>query len=216
MKNKKNILISSILILLSILFTIIVKLVDVRQVGEGPSNIGLSTINSYVFKTLGVNNIWYDITSFFGVIAILIAVVYVFIGFIQLIKRKSLLKVDKEIIILGLFYIVVVGLYVFFEKFIINYRPILMDGALEASYPSSHTLMVLCLCGSSIMINKKLYNNRVSKYMNICSTIIMVVMVVGRLLAGVHWFTDIIGGILISMALLMVFYTVLCMIDKKD
>ena len=216
MKNKKNILISSILILLSILFTIIVKLVDVRQVGEGPSNIGLSTINSYVFKTLGVNNIWYDITSFLGVIAILIAVVYLFIGFIQLIKRKSLLKVDKEIIILGLFYIVVVGLYVFFEKFIINYRPILMDGVLEASYPSSHTLMVLCLCGSSIMINKKLYNNRVSKYMNICSTIIMVVMVVGRLLAGVHWFTDIIGGILISIALLMVFYTVLCMIDKKD
>ena len=216
MKNRKNILISSILILLSILFTIIVKLVDVRQVGEGPSNIGLSTINSYVFKTLGVNNIWYDITTLLGVFAIFIAVVYVFIGFIQLIKRKSLLKVDKEIIILGLFYIVVVGLYVFFEKIIINYRPILMDGVLEASYPSSHTLMVLCLCGSSIMINKKLYNNRVSKYMNICSTIIMVVMVVGRLLAGVHWFTDIIGGILISIALLMVFYTVLCMIDKKD
>ena len=129
-------------------------------------------------------------------------------------KRKSLFKLDKEIIVLGTFYIALIGLYVFFEKVIINYRPILMDGFIEASYPSSHTLMTICLCGSSIIINKKLYNNKIPKIMNILSVAIIIITVVGRLISGVHWFTDIIGGIFISIALLMTLYSVINVIKK--
>lgn len=217
MNNKKrNFLISGILLLIAITFTILVKVVDVKQIGVNNSSIGFATLNQFIFETTGVNIIWYHITNWLGLIPVFMAIVYVFIGLIQLIKRRSIFKVDKEIILLGLYYIIVIALYVFFEKVIINYRPILMNGFLEASYPSSHTLMTICICGSSILINKKLFNNKITKVINYLSIIIITITVVGRLISGVHWFTDIIGGILISSGLLMTFYSLLSIINKEN
>lgn len=207
--NKRNIIISSILVFMAILFTILAKVIDIKPVGLDNTNLGFSTINKYVFDLLGTSNLWYVITKYLGIIAILIICIYGLIGIIQLIKRKSLLKVDKEIIILGIFYVIVMMIYVFFEKVIINYRPVLEDGLLEASYPSSHTLLTLFVSGSAILINKKLYSNKYIKVINILLFIMMILMPVGRLLSGVHWFTDILGGVLISSALLMSFYTVI-------
>ncbi|MCI6763556.1 phosphatase PAP2 family protein [bacterium] len=217
MNNKKrNFLISGILLLIAITFTILVKVVDVKQIGVNNSSIGFATLNQFIFETTGVNIIWYHITDWLGLIPVFMAIVYAFIGLIQLIKRRSIFKVDKEIILLGLYYIIVIALYVFFEKVIINYRPILMNGFLEASYPSSHTLMTICICGSSILINKKLFNNKITKVINYLSIIIITITVVGRLISGVHWFTDIIGGILISSGLLMTFYSLLSIINKEN
>ena len=208
-KKKRKIFISTILILLAVVFTILVKVVDVKLVGVNETSIGVAYINQFVFKTVGVNMIWYHITDWLGLVPVFMAIAYALIGLIQLIKRKSLFKVDKEIMILGLFYIVVISLYIFFEKVIVNYRPILMNGFLEASYPSSHTLMTICLCGSSIIVNKKLFNNKITKPMNILSLVIILITVIGRLISGVHWFTDIVGGIFISIALLMTLYSVI-------
>ena len=217
MNNKKrNFLISGILLLIAITFTIFVKVVDVKQIGVNNSSIGFATLNQFIFETTGVNMIWYHITDWLGLIPVFMAIVYAFIGLIQFIKRRSIFKVDKEIILLGLYYIIVIALYVFFEKVIINYRPILMNGFLEASYPSSHTLMTICICGSSILINKKLFNNKITKVINYLSIIIITITVVGRLISGVHWFTDIIGGILISSGLLMTFYSLLSIINKEN
>ena len=217
MNNKKrNFLISGILLLIAITFTILVKVVDVKQIGVNNSSIGFATLNQFIFETTGVNMIWYHITDWLGLIPVFMAIVYAFIGLIQFIKRRSIFKVDKEIILLGLYYIIVIALYVFFEKVIINYRPILMNGFLEASYPSSHTLMTICICGSSILINKKLFNNKITKVINYLSIIIITITVVGRLITGVHWFTDIIGGILISSGLLMTFYSLLSIINKEN
>ena len=217
MNNKKrNFLISGILLLIAITFTILVKVVDVKQIGVNNSSIGFATLNQFIFETTGVNMIWYHITDWLGLIPVFIAIVYAFIGLNQFIKRRSIFKVDKEIILLGLYYIIVIALYVFFEKVIINYRPILMNGFLEASYPSSHTLMTICICGSSILINKKLFNNKITKVINYLSIIIITITVVGRLISGVHWFTDIIGGILISSGLLMTFYSLLSIINKEN
>ena len=216
MNNKKrNFFISTILIFLAVVFTIFVKVVDVKPIGVNESSIGVASFNQVVFKTIGVNMIWYHITDWLGLVPIFIAMIYAFIGFIQLIKRKNIFKVDKEIIILGVFYFVVIFLYVFFEKFIVNYRPILMNGFLEASYPSSHTLMTICLCGSSIIVNRKLFNNKIAKFVNILSLVVVLITVIGRLLSGVHWFTDIIGGIFIGGALLMTLYSVLDVVKKN-
>ena len=214
-KKKRNFFISTILILLAVVFTILVKVVDVKQVGVNGTSIGFATLNQFVFKTTGVNMIWYHITDWLGLVPIFMAMAYALVGLIQLIKRKSLFKVDKEIMILGLFYIVVISIYIFFEKVIVNYRPILMNGFLEASYPSSHTLMTICLCGSSIIVNKKLFNNKITKLMNILSLVIILITVIGRLISGVHWFTDIIGGMFISIALLMILYSIID-IKKKN
>ena len=205
--NKKNIIISIILITVSVLFTYLVKVVDVKEVEIG--KIGFATINEFVFNKTGVNMLYYHITDYLGIIPVLMAFIYALIGLMQLIKRKSILKVDREIIILGIFYLILILIYIFFEKVIINYRPILIDGIKEASYPSSHTMLTICLCGSSIMINKKLYNNKLTNYMNTFSIIIILVVVILRLISGVHWFSDILGGIIIASALLMSLYTVL-------
>jgi len=215
MNNKKrNFFISTISILLAVVFTILVKVVDLKQVGVNGTSIGFATLNQFVFKTTGVNMIWYHITDWLGLVPIFMAMVYSLIGLVQLIKRKSFFKVDKEIIILGLFYVVVISIYILFEKVIVNYRPILMNGFLEASYPSSHTLMTICLCGSSIVVNKKLFNNKITKLMNMLSLVIVMITVIGRLLSGVHWFTDILGGILISISLLITFHSIIDVIKK--
>ena len=211
-KEKKNLFICVGLILFAIIYTCLVKVVDVQPVGAEGSNIGFATINKFVFDNIGFNNIWYKITEILGYVPILFAGVYGLIGMYQLIKRKSFAKVDKELICLAIFYVIVIALYVFFEKVIINYRPVILDEGLEASYPSSHTLMSLCLCGSSILINKKLFKNKYTNIMNIINYIMIIVIVVGRLISGVHWFTDILGGIIISSALLKTFkYVINCL-----
>ena len=204
-KTKRNLLISIILILLAIIFTIIVKLIDVKQVGVNETYIGFATINQFIFKNIGVNMKWYYITDYLGLIPIFIAIIYTLLGTIELIKRKNIFKVDKEIIYLGIFYIIIILIYIFFEKIIINYRPILINNLIEASYPSSHTLITICLCGSSIIVNNKLFNSKFTKIINILLIIIIIITIIGRLISGVHWFTDIIGGILISISLLAFF-----------
>ena len=214
--KRRNFFISAILILLAIGFTVLVKVVDVKQVGVNETSIGFATVNQFVFNFFGVNMVWYHITDWLGLVPIFMAMTYALIGLIQLIKRKSLFKVDKEIIILGIFYFIVIVLYLFFEKVIVNYRPILMNGFIEASYPSSHTLMTICLCGSSIIVNRNLFNNKITKFLNILSIAIVLITIIGRLISGVHWFTDIIGGIFISIALLMTLYSTINLIKKES
>lgn len=215
MKNKKNILICILLVLLSIIYTLLVKYVDTSTIGPNGSVVGFSSLNSFVFNLTGNNMTLYKITEILGIIPILIALMYAVIGLIQVIDRKSL-KVDKELIALGILYVVVILIYVFFEKCIINYRPVIIDGVLEASYPSSHTLLSICICGSALLINKYLFNNKkIYKYINIISIISMVLIVLGRLLSGVHWASDIIGSIIISITLLKILETYYLSI-KKD
>ena len=212
MKNR-NLIISFLLLISSVIFIYLLKNVDVRCDAVNNSCIGFALLNQFLFNEIGVNMIWYVITDWLGIIPILMSMIYAIIGFIQLIKRKSIQQVDIEIIILGIFYFVVISVYILFENYIVNYRPILMNGFLEASFPSSHTLMTICLCGSSIMINNRLFRNKFTKVVNIMSLFIIIITVIGRFFSGVHWFTDIVGGILISSFLLMLFYSI---IDFKE
>ena len=202
-KRRKEILLCGGLFAVAIIYTLLVKYIDVQEIGPNDSLVGFATINNFMFNLTGVNMLWYDITDWWGFVPLFIAFIYAMIGFIQMIKRRNILKVDKEILGLGVYYIIVIGLYIFFETCIINYRPTLMDGILEASYPSSHTLLSVCICGSSLIINKYLFKNRnFFKAENIISILSILVIVIGRFISGVHWFTDIVGAILISIALL--------------
>jgi hypothetical protein len=125
-------------------------------------------------------------------------------------NRKNLFKVDSSIIILGCFYIIVIAVYIFFESCIINYRPILINGILEASYPSSHTLMTICLMYAAVTeCDILIKSKKTNKIIRLVSYLIIAITVIGRLISGVHWFTDIIGGILISSALIMFYSSVL-------
>ena len=212
MKNKNNLFVSGISGLLVMILIVLVRFVDVRPIGPEGTSIGLSRLNGFFFRISGVNILWYHITDWLGVAAILVAFLFAMAGFVQLIKRRSILKVDREILALGGLYIVVIGLYVLFEIVIVNYRPIIMpDGTHpEASFPSSHTMLVCVIMGSAIMlIGKYVKEKRICRVLRgICAAIIGMT-VIGRLIAGVHWFTDIVGGVLISIFLLSLFSEVL-------
>ncbi len=215
--KKKSIIISICLIFASILFTILVKNVDVANIGPNDSSVGFSTVNKFFHELIGVHMIFYKLTDILGVIPILMVLGFAIVGLLQVIKRKSILKVDKEVLALGVFYITVLVLYIFFEKVIINYRPTLVDGVLEASYPSSHTLLSLCICGSTIILNNKLFKKiKIAQYENKVALIFMILILVGRIISGVHWFTDIMGGTIISITLLYIFNTTLSYIQERN
>lgn len=202
-KSKKYLIIIGTLFLIFILFTVIIKNVDVQPVGPCQSKVGLAAINQFVFQILGVNLIWYDITDWLGTAAIIIALGFAALGLFQLIKRKSIKKVDCRLLLLGAFYFLVMAVYVFFELVIINYRPVLLSESLEASYPSSHTMLVTCIMGTAMMQFHYYLRGRKAWLwtVDIMSGLLIAVMVIGRLLSGVHWFTDIVAGILLSLAL---------------
>lgn len=208
MKRQGKFILAAACLLLFIIWIVLVRTVDVDSIGPEGTRIGLSHINKSVSDLFGQRLFWYDATEVLGVIAILVAAAFAFTGLIQLIKRKSLAKVDKEIFVLGGLYIIVIGLYAFFEVFVINYRPVIMPGEEhpEASFPSSHTMLICVVMGSTIMLlNKYIKNKSLCNALKILCALIMIVTVVGRLISGVHWFTDIIGGIIISVALLALF-----------
>jgi len=196
---------------------ICVKTVDVAAVGAAGTSIGLSHLNAGFAALTGVNIIWYKITTILGIFLVLIAGLFALIGFLQLVQRKNLLKVDFEILSLGGLYVVVIALYALFEKVVINYRPILMDGKTEpeASFPSSHTMLVCVVMGSAIMlIDRYIRDEKVAKIIKSICSVVIFVTVIGRLICGVHWFTDILGGVLLSATLLMLYYNVLTLKRK--
>lgn len=198
--------------MLTVILIALVRLVDVAPIGADGTSIGLSHLNQFVFDLFGVNMLWYNITDWLGVAAVLTGFVFAVTGLVQLIKRRSLLKVDREILSIGGLYIVVIGLYLFFENVIINYRPIIMpdNTSPEASFPSSHTMLVCVIMGSAAMlINRYIRNKPLNRILRAVCYVIIGVTVVGRLIAGVHWFTDILGGILISVTLLSLYEEVI-------
>ena len=198
----KKFYLPGILTICFVIFTVLLKFIDVQAIGPEGSLIGFATINGAVHAFFGEMPFWYKITQLLGVVAIAVAGAFAVIGFIQLIKRKSLIQVDRYILALGVVYIVVIILYVLFEKLAINYRPIISDEGLEASYPSTHTMLILTILGTArFAIRRLITNTKIEKILEIVLLCLMIITVVGRLICGVHWFTDIIGGILISSAL---------------
>ncbi len=149
----------------------------------------------------------YNITDWLGLVPFVFVFGFAILGLVQLIKRKSLLKVDYNILVLGGFYIVVMAVYILFETVVINYRPTLINGYLEASYPSSTTMLVLCVMPTAIMqLNTRIKNDALRRCVFFTITAFTMFMVIGRLISGVHWFTDIIGGALLSTGLVMMYY----------
>lgn len=188
------------------LWTVAVCFVDVRTIGPNESQVGFATVNEFFHKLTGVNFLLYTITDWLGLVPVLVCLGFAVLGLVQWILKGHVLKVDYSILVLGVFYIAVMAAYLFFEEFVINYRPVLIGEYLEASYPSSTTLLVLCVMPTAIMqFNERIKCVQFRRFTSIAIMIFIAFMVIGRLLSGVHWLTDIIGGALLSASLVMTY-----------
>lgn len=215
-KTQKKYIVTAGLFVLFIIYTILVATIDVQAVGPQKSKIGFASINMAVFQSLGESAFWYTLTKYLGVIAIVVVLGFGVVGLIQMIQRKNFFRTDLEILMLGGFYVVMAVFYAFFEKVILNYRPVLEDGKLEASYPSSHTMLVCCVMATAIIqFNRMIKNQTVCILADIVAVAIIALMVMGRLLSGVHWLTDIVGGVIISAALVMLYVSAVQMLKDK-
>ena len=200
--KKKKLCIAIALLVSFVLWTALVSLADVQAIGPEGSVVGFGTLNGLVHKLTGVNWILYTATDWLGLVPIAVAIGFAVLGLAQLISRKSLWRVDRSILALGAFYVIVVVAYLFFEAVVINYRPVLIDGRLEASYPSSTTLLVMCVMPTAaIQLNARIKNNLLRRIATISIVAFTAFMVMGRLVSGVHWVTDIVGGALLSAGL---------------
>ena len=207
--KRKSFYIGLGLLVLFIIWTVALKFVDVQAIGPQGSSVGFASLNKMVHNITGVHMSLYTITDWLGLVPICFIMGFGILGLCQWIKRKNLFKVDYSILTLGGFYIVVMALYIFFEMFVVNYRPILINGNLEASYPSSTTMLVMCVMPTVIIqFNERIKNSGFKKRVNILIVAFIAFMVIGRLISGVHWFSDIIGGAILSSGLVMIYYSI--------
>lgn len=205
-KNKKRLVLGASLVVAFALWTVLVRFVDVRAIGPEGSSVGFATLNGFVHELTGVNWLLYTATDWLGLVPIAVALLFAILGLVQWIKRKSLFNVDHSILVLGVFYIVVMAFYIFFEMVVINYRPTLIEGYLEASYPSSTTMLVMCVMPTAVMqLNVRIKNTVLRRFAIMAIVAFTAFMVIGRLISGVHWITDIIGGALLSAGLVTMY-----------
>lgn len=190
-----------------VLWTCLISFVDVKAIGPRGSSVGFATLNGFFHSLTGVNMWLYTVTDWLGLVPIAVALGFAVLGLLQWIKRKHILKVDRSILVLGIFYVVVFAAYALFEFVAVNYRPVLIEGILEASYPSSTTMLAMCVMPTAIL---QLRERIPSKTLRVClisaAVVFTAFMVVGRLLSGVHWLSDIIGGALLSASLVTAYF----------
>lgn len=200
-----------------VLWTLLICFVDVQAIGPQETKVGFATVNRFVHNLTGVNMYLYTITDWLSIIPIVIVIGFGVLGLIQWIKRKCISRVDYSILVLGGFYTVVMAVYVFFETVAVNYRPILINGCTEASYPSSTTTLVMCVMPTAHMqFNSRIKNENLKRCVVFAAFAFIAFMVIGRLVSGVHWLTDIIGGALLSAGLVLMYRAIVSLKEERD
>lgn len=194
------------LLALFVLLIVAVTNIDVQPVGPLETEIGLAALNTAVNHFFDADPAWSVFTDGLLAVAFAVACGFAALGLYQLFRRRSLRRVDPDLYLLASTYAVCVVLYLLFELFVVNYRPVLMNGELEASFPSSHTLFIVCIMGTAI--HQFFHRIRSALWCGIAisaSGLVIALAVISRLMCGVHWFTDILGGLLLGSALVLTY-----------
>lgn len=207
--NGKKFVIPIALLLAFALWTAAVLTVDVRPIGPQGTAVGFASVNEFFHRLTGTHLSLYTMTDWLGLIPAMVCVGFGVLGLTQWIRRKHLRKVDSDLLALGGFYVLVMAVYLLFEVFIVNYRPVLIGGRLEASYPSSTTMLTLCVMPTALMqLKSRMQPGLLRRWICIVIIAFTAFMVIGRLVSGVHWLTDIVGGALLSAGLAAMYASV--------
>ena len=217
--RKKSLIQFVAVTLIAVVFTVLVKIVDVGFVSSTGSLVGFSSVNIPFSQKFGFNPIFYKVSEVLGYLIFLVIAVFAFIGCYQLIKRKSLMKVDKDLYALAITYVFTFALYIFFDKvLVINLRPIIMAGEsiAEPSFPSSHTLLAVSVLGTEISVCGKIRRKSFRVSLVIVLAILMGATVLSRLFSGVHWVTDIVAGILWGEVMMTLYQLFSALFSKEE
>lgn len=206
MKKNQNLLAGTFLLVGFAVWTFLIQMVDVQPIGPNGSSVGFAMLNGWFHQLTGVHWMLYTLTDWLGLVPICVCLIFAGAGFVQLVQRRSIFKVDLDIIMLGAYYVLVIFGYLLFEIVPINYRPVLIEGFLEASYPSSTTLLVLSVMPTLyFQAQRRLRPNAFRQAIRIFSVLFSAFMVIGRLVSGVHWLTDIVGAVLLSSGIFLIY-----------
>lgn len=204
------------LILLFVVWTFLILRFDVRPVGQNGTKIGFASVNTWFHRLTGVHMGLYTVTDWLGLVPIVICVCFGVLGLVQWVQRKSLKRVDIDIILLGAYYLLVILGYLVFETIPINYRPIPINGAMEASYPSSTTLLVLSVMPTlKFQLDRRLRGKTAKGIVTAFVILFSAFMVFARLIAGVHWLTDIIGAVFLSAGLYLLYRSAVVLSEQR-
>ena len=201
-QNKKKHMWMGIWFLLAfLLWTALIRCADVQAVGPYGTKVGFAVFNLWFHHLTGVHMTIYTITDWLGLVPIAVCLGFGFVG----------------ILLLGLYYVLVILAYLIFEMIPINYRPILIGGALEASYPSSTTLLVLSVMPTLVFqVGRRWKRKTVKRAVNLFVVLFSAFMVLGRAVSGVHWATDIVGSVLLSFGLFKLYQSAVSAIDLRN
>lgn len=186
-----------------VVFTVLVAKVDVCPIGPGQAKVGFGWLNEWVFEWIGVHPGWQKLTEGIGVFAVLTALGLALVGLCQMVGRKSIRKVDSALLALGGCYILLASCYLFFEQVVIHVRPVLVGQEAEAAYPSSHTMLVVCVLEMGMVLFRSWFphRERLCRWVGAAAWMLAALTAWGRLMSGMHWLTDVIGALLWSAAL---------------
>lgn len=215
--KKNQYLLAGILLLMGfVVWTFLIQTVDVQPIGPNGSFVGFAALNSWFHQVTGVHWTLYTLTDWLGLVPIGVCLIFAGAGLVQLVQRRSLFKVDLDIILLGVYYVFVIFGYLLFEIVPINYRPVLIEGFLEASYPSSTTLLVLSVMPTLyFQAQRRLTQNALRQTICVFSILFSAFMVIGRLISGVHWLTDIMGAVLLSSGIFLIYKACISLLCKE-
>ena len=216
-KERRKTFLSALLLLGAfVLWTLAVVFLDVRPIGPDGAEVGLATVNGFFHRLTGVHMSLYTVTDRLSIVPLGFVAAFAAQGLLQWIRRKRLLAVDKKLLLLGLFYATVLAVYVLFEIVPVNTRPVLIEGIAENSYPSSTTVLVLCVMPSACRYLKTYIRSRLGgRCITLACVIFTACMIIGRAVSGVHWLSDIVGGILLSADFLMMYRTFLPWAERR-
>lgn len=205
MKKLTYLLIPSLFLAVFIIWTALVKVIDVHYVGAA-GFLGFYALNTQVNDFVqSLNTKTFKlITDVLMFVAIATCLPFAIVGLVQLIKRKDLKKVDSTIYVILAGYVAMVVMYFVFEIVKINYSPLSTAEELKASYPSSHVLVYSVMMGMAVLglLHFVKMHDDLKLLINIFYMFSTLAMAGLRLFSGQHYLTDIIGGVLLSYTIL--------------
>ena len=200
------------------LFLLLMILLNFNKANLGETNtpVGLSSINKlFVTNYVDIYNSMSQVGLY---LSFIIIAGFAITGFYQLIKRKSLFKVDLDIILFGVGVIVLIITWLLFDKVIAyNYRPIYVNKNLEGSFPSTHVLFTTFVLVSAFGIS---LNREKNNFYNLAILVIAILVItltsLCRVLSGMHWATDVLGGLLLGLGYFFILYGIFKGLSKKE